>query len=171
MSKGKCIEEPVFREQIENQEDLVRIFVERLKKILETNKGKVIGLNARCISGVSDANINSVFRYVFEALRECTNVVIDVKTSGHRKYTYVLSVERARKLTEEDVNNALNCYWERKAKGKTESHRMPLISVHLPRDVVAQIDRLITKGIYASRAEFIRDAVRYHLLRFSCQAT
>ncbi len=171
MSKGKCIEEPVSRDQIKSQEDLVRIFVGRLRQIVETNKGKVIGLNARCVSGIADANINSVFRYVFEALKECTNVVIDVKKSGHRKYTYVLSVERVKRLTEEDVNNALECYWKKKVKGKTESHRMPLISVHLPRDVVAQIDRLITKGIYASRAEFIRDAVRYHLLRFSCQTT
>ncbi|HEW63584.1 ribbon-helix-helix domain-containing protein [Fervidicoccus fontis] len=171
MSKGKCVEEPISHEEVESQEEIAKIFVERLKKIVNETKGKIIGLNARCLTGVTDANVNSVFRYVFEALRECTNVVIDVKTSGHRKYTYVLSVERAKKLTEEDVNNALNCYWERKAKGKTESHKMPLISVHLPKDVVAQIDKLITRGIYASRAEFIRDAVRYHLLRFSCQST
>ncbi len=171
MSKGKCIEEPISYEQIESQEEVVKIFVERLKKVLETNRGKVIGLNARCLTGIADANVNSVFRHVFEALRECTNVVIDVKTSGHRKYTYVLSVERAKRLTEQDVANALNCYWERKAKGKTESHRMPLVSVHIPKDIIVQIDRLITKGIYASRAEFIRDAIRYHLLRFSCQST
>ncbi len=171
MSKGKCAEKPISREEISNQENIVKIFVERLRQIVEMNRGKVIGLNARCLTGIDDANINSVFRYVFEALKECTNVVIDVKMNGKRRYTYILSVERAKKLTEEDVANALNCYWERKAKGKTEDYKMPIISVHIPKDVIAQIDRLITKGIYASRAEFIRDAVRYHLLRFSCQST
>ncbi|MBP1449854.1 MAG: type II toxin-antitoxin system ParD family antitoxin [Thermoproteus sp.] len=37
---------------------------------------------------------------------------------------------------------------------------MPMISLHLPRKMLEQIDELVRRGIYPNRSEVIRAAVR-----------
>ena len=43
--------------------------------------------------------------------------------------------------------------------------KMVLISVHIPKQMLEELDELIAKGVYPSRSEAIRIAIRDLLLR------
>ncbi len=175
MSRGKCFKEPLDLDDIKDSQKLAEIFTERLRQIIEETKGKVIYLTPRCLSGSNSALVNSVFRELMDALYECTNVVIDKYVTKGRVYNYTFSVERARKLKKEHVIMALDCHSTKK-KDKPKEETKPKnalipISVHIENEILRQIDELIKKGLYNTRAEFIRDAVRQHLAKFLCLGT
>lgn len=41
---------------------------------------------------------------------------------------------------------------------------MELMQVRLPQGIIEQVDSMVKKGIYASKSDFIRDAIRRHIL-------
>ena len=45
------------------------------------------------------------------------------------------------------------------------SEKMVLISVHIPKQLLEELDELVKRGIYPSRSEAIRIAIRDLLLR------
>ena len=45
------------------------------------------------------------------------------------------------------------------------SEKMVLISVHIPKQMLEELDELVRKGIYPSRSEAIRIAIRDLLIR------
>ncbi len=49
--------------------------------------------------------------------------------------------------------------------GKDKNRRMVLISVHIPRQMLEELDRLVQEGRFPNRSEAIRTAIRDLLLR------
>ena len=41
---------------------------------------------------------------------------------------------------------------------------MELMQVRLPQGIIAQVDAMVKNGIYASKSDFIRDAIRRHII-------
>ena len=50
---------------------------------------------------------------------------------------------------------------------KTKGEKMVLISVHLPKQMLEELDELVKRGVFPSRSEAIRIAIRDLLLRES----
>jgi len=60
------------------------------------------------------------------------------------------------------INHIINEYSMPKTKAK---EKMVLISVHVPKQMLEELDELVKKGVFPSRSEAIRIAIRDLLLR------
>ena len=53
-----------------------------------------------------------------------------------------------------------------KPKQKRKAEPMELVSVHLPPQMIQALDMLVTRGLYPTRSEAIRDAIAQLILKF-----
>jgi transcriptional regulator, CopG family len=82
-----------------------------------------------------------------------------IKTSDGEEVCFPLSVvvesERAKVLVESEKSTEEQ---DVSSKGRRKEP-MELISVHLPKPMLAALDNLVRRGIYPNRSEAIRDAL------------
>ncbi len=151
---------------------IMRKYYKKLKEFLDTQNERIVHVR------VSDFDpLQSAHAYYFmNTLAKCRgDVVIRVYRYEKVKY-YIIDKENYNKLTEDDLIMCANMVSSKNQLPKvlepeelSESEpgaQLVPVSVLIPAALREEIQKLIDRGYYPNLAEFVREAIRCHLLRF-----
>jgi hypothetical protein len=155
---------------------IMRKYYKKLKEFLDTQNERIVHVRVSDFDPMQTAQAY----YFLNTLAKCRgDVVIRVYRSDKVKY-YIIDKENYYKLTEDDLIMCTHMVFSRKptprdmpgvlepeelSEGEPNTQLVP-ISVLIPAVLREEIQKLIDKGYYPNLAEFVREAVRVHLLKF-----